>query len=288
MLRQRQPPQKRGRCAPRGARVALDAVFALALSASTSCAFEPRAAERFLDPQLRARGIAYPTVQSARAITAGPWKLQRARESALALPPSGQGATFETPGDGRARQDTSYVFQTFDTRTNEPVATTACAAARRQGPAAALASAAELPSDEVSLSCLIEVGETTFSLTLRGRLDQNLWGTWRESTPTSSPAPMSVERRGGRVEVLLHHEIWGRVPARTPTAIIQLFAENPGESDAASWESSKHSIRAVAAATFGRHGTLWMSPSLDEIASAGAVSILGAHLFAPFPWEQAS
>ncbi len=262
--------------------------LSIALSTTTSCAIEHRAAARFVDPELREAGIAYTSDQRARVISAGPWELRRVPASALADPPSVPGAAFETQGDGRPAHRERYVFQTFYNGASAPSATTACASSRRQGPEAALASAAELPSDEVSLSCVIDANEATYSLTLRGRLDQNLRGEWGEQPPPSSGARASAERRGGRVEVLLHHQIWGRVPARTPTAIVQLFGADPGAEDASLADPSERSIRAVAAASLDRRGTVWMSPSLDEIAAARAVSILGAHIFAPFPWEQAS
>jgi hypothetical protein len=262
--------------------------LSLALATTTSCALEHRAAARFVDPELREGGIAYTSRQRARVIFAGPWEVRRVPASALGAPQSVPGADFDTDGQGRAAHDERYVFQTFLDGASAPAATTTCASARRQGPEAALASAADLPSDEVSLSCVTETSEATLTLAVRGRLDRNLRGEWSAQPRVSGVPEQTAEATKGVIEVLLHHQIWGRVPARTPAAIIQIFREDDGDDSHTDGNTLHHSMRAVAAASLDRRGSLWMSPSLGPKEAVGAVSILGAHIFAPFGWEQAS
>lgn len=253
-----------------------------------ACALENRAAARFVDPSLRERGIAYDSVQGARSIEVGPWELRRWHDAAIPPRQGVPSATFDEAAIGRAEHRERYGFRTIDVETGEVAATSSCESARRQGPEAALASAAELPSDEVALSCAIETNGVIFSLELRGRLDQNLLGAWSQRPLRALPADTPSERAEGRVEVLLHHQIWGRVPARTPAAVVQLFWGAPRPEPIPADDATAPSNRAVAAANLDRHGTVWMARSLDEITAIGAVSILGALVFAPFPWEQAS
>jgi hypothetical protein len=262
--------------------------LSLGLATTTSCALEHRAAARFVDPELREGGIAYTSRQRARVISAGPWEVRRVPASALAAPKSVPSADFDTDGQGRATHEERYVFQIFVDGASAPVATTSCVSARRQGPEAALASAAELPSDDVSLACVTESREARLTLTVRGRLDRNLRGEWSAQPRGSGLLQPAAEGTKGVIEVLLHHQIWGRVPARTPATIIQIFREDDGDDSHTDSDTPHHSMRAVAAANLDRRGSLWMSPSLGPQQAVGAVSILGAHIFAPFGWEQAS
>lgn len=87
----------------------------------------------------------------------------------------------------------------------------------------------------------------------------------------------------GRLEVLTEHRIWGRVPARMPAPLLQIF-----RTEGVATPAGASTSRAIAAAGLGGHGPTWWATNLTNVEATVSAAIIGIHLFVPFAWEQAT
>ena len=182
-------------------------LFACVAALGLACHAGQRAAEKLIDPELRARGVLVERQGPRRDLALGRYRVEALELLDEAFDGTGPLAPDES---GRTRPTQQQRLRFTLAGGGRPWRVE-CVGQRRQPPDHDLAALADEAREEVAVRCQLAGGEQRWLLRIDGSLGANMLGALHE---------LDGAGRSKVVELIMWHELWNLTRRRLPASLV--------------------------------------------------------------------